>query len=301
MDRVQRRWLRRIGRYVPGKKEPGQDTGTGEPDEAGEETALAPGDGDEDGIELPDDDGEGEPVPGEDAGEQNLSIPNEVAEERERQAQEDQQQEQHNPFYAPQAFALQGHYQRDMASRFARMISKVAEDSADFPTPGDDEWDIPELLQRRFTGRHINQCRMTREKRKVVVILDTSPSCLHQASLFRNIAVTAESLGDCELYDAPNFALMARKSGDVWEQLPTEDRDWHFEGRVVLAFGDFDGIERICRATAVRAQNRIYWFSCEERPQVLEMQREVFVNQYHGHYLVTPDMQRLMRAMRRVR
>jgi hypothetical protein len=295
---VHRQWLRRIGRYVPGA-DPNEAPrrGPGEPDDAGEEQAL-----------TPDDDGEGEPQPmdmddpqaGEDAGEQPLHIPPEVAEQRAREA-EQAEEGPRNPLHAPQAFSLQGHYQRGLATRFARMVSKVAEDAADFPAPGDDEWDIPELLQRRFTGRHINQCRMSREKRQVVVVLDTSPSCVHQARLFSNLAQVAEQLGDCELYDAPNFALMAHKRGDRWVALPQDQRDWQFENRVVLAFGDFDGIERICKATAHRRGNRIYWFCCEERPLVLEQQRDYFVKHYRGHYAVTPDMQRLMHAMQRVR
>jgi hypothetical protein len=229
----------------------------------------------------------------------SLDVPEQV-EERRREKEAKRRRTSLNRHLAPQAFTLEGHYLRNLATRFARMISKVAEDAADMPAQGDEEWDLNELIKRRFTGRLISQCRMTREKRKVAVVLDTSPSCEHQALLFGAIARIAEELGDCELYDAPNFAIVARKLGAQWEGLPATEREWGFKGRVVLAFGDFDGIERICQASAVRG-NRIYWFCCEERPAVLESGRETLVKAFKGHYHPATSLTRLMRALRRVR
>ena len=189
---------------------------------------------------------------------------------------------------------------RGLATRFARMVSKLAEDNADMPAEGDDEWDMNALLRRRFTGRLPNQCRMTREKRRVVVVLDTSPSCAHQARLFGSVARIAEELGDCEMFDAPNFTLNARLEKGRWVELEPEERQWAFRNRVVLAFGDFDGIAHISEASRMRG-NRIYWFSCEERPDVMEYQRETFVKEYRGHYHPANDLGTLMRAMGRVR
>ena len=310
MGHIERAWLRRIGGYLEqsprGRLRRGEDGDWSEDplgdalagDEGdGEETDAAPADGPPgEGLGDRDDRNRAPPELPEDF-DDSLSIPDEVA-----QAREDERRRQgaQNRSLAPRAFELKGRYLRNLATRFARMVSKVAEDAADFPTQGDDEWDLPELLQRRFTGRHINQCRMTREKRKVVVVLDTSPSCLHQALLFRNLAAIADELGDCELYDAPNFALSQRKVGAQWEPVHLADHEWHFEGRVVLAFGDFDGIERISSASQ-RAHNKIYWFCCEERPFVLESNREFFVHNFRGHYFVTPTLNRLMHAMKRVR
>jgi hypothetical protein len=308
MRHIERTWLRRIGGYLEqtprGRLRPGDDGAWGE-DALGDAPVEGEADGDESAAMAPDSEpGAGEPQDDDEAPpslpehfDDRLSIPDEVAQAHE---EEQRRQSAQNRNLAPRAFELKGHYLRNLATRFARMISKVAEDAADFPTQGDDEWDLPELLQRRFTGRHINQCRMTREKRKVVVVLDTSPSCLHQAMLFRNLATIADELGDCELYDAPNFALNQRKVGDLWEPVRATDHEWHFEGRVVLAFGDFDGIERIGRASQ-RARNKIYWFCCEERPFVLESNRDYFVHNFRGHYFVTPTLNKLMHAMKRVR
>lgn len=323
MGKIRREWLERI----PGHGEPDPDSplrfplpADGDPpppaqphgksseeSEEGEERPSAAADEDGD-VEGGDVEGGGESTedPTGDTGDADpdrddlsLKIPDEV-DERRQEEREKRRRTGINRALTHQAFALEGHYLRNLAARFARMISKVAEDSADMPSQGDEEWDIPELLRRRFTGRMINQCRMTREKRKVAVVLDTSPSCEHQARLFGSIANIAEELGDCDLYDAPNFAIMARKTGPQWETLPEAEREWSFQGRVVLAFGDFDGIDRICKASAVRG-NKIYWFCCEDRPSVMEQSREIFVKRFKGRYLPATTLNQLMIAMRKVR
>ena len=298
------------GRQAREDDQPPEDDG-----EPGAEQEDADGEGDspdEDARRADDADGpsaEGEPeddARSADGGDEkvpedldtSLDVPEEVREDKRREREKQRQGLNRN--FAPQAFDLEGRYVRRLGTEFARMVSKLAEDSADMPAQGDEEWDLDELVRRRFTGRLISQCRMTREKRRVVVVLDTSPSCAHQARLFANIARIAEELGDCELYDAPNFVLHAHKERGDWEPLPEAQREWHFRGRVVLAFGDFDGIERICQASALRG-NKIYWFCCEERPMVLESQRDYFVKHYKGHYLPAANMNRLMHAMRRVR
>lgn len=274
--------------------EPGEDDGEraeGEPGTSAEagQSSRAP---------------EGEPADGGDAeGEPDLDTSLHVPEAIEREREEERAKRARglrNRGLAPKAFDLEGHYLRNLAARFARMVSKVAEDSADMPAQGDEEWDLVELTQRRFTGRLVNQCRMTREKRKVAVVLDTSPSCEHQARLFAAVARVAEELGDCELYDAPNFAIVRRKLGEAWEPLEETQHEWDFRRRVVLAFGDFDGIDRICEASAQRG-NKIYWFCCEERPSVLERERETFVSRYKGRYFPATTIDQLMRAMARVR
>ncbi len=332
MAKIQREWLRRIPNY---RQVPGQPQKKTRQDESGD-AKLRPGDeGDptlaDDGDSAGADDGEdagdereqdapdenGTPTAGaagesaDDAGDDSadgggpppldtrLSIPGDIADAR----QEDDRRKERTPWNrsgAPRAFPLEGRYLRGLATRFARMVSKLAEDNADLPQDGDEEWDINALVRRRFTGKLPNQCRMTREKRKVVVVLDTSPSCAHQARLFGSVAQIAEELGDCEMYDAPNFALHSRWEDGEWILLPAGERGWAFRNRVVLAFGDFDGIDHICEASRVRG-NRIYWFSCEERPQVMERNRDLFVRNYRGHYHPAMNLDALMRAMGRVR
>lgn len=295
MAHLNRPWLNRIGGYAPafrpqrGKAPPGPRADDAPP---GNDEHQPADDADEDA----------QPQAGEaDKAQEDFGL--EVPEEIDAQRQEQEEKRHRSPLNlgrAHQAFSLEGHYLRNLATRFARMVSKVAEDSADLPLAGDDEWDFAELLRRRFTGRMVHQCRMTRERRKVAVVLDTSPSCEQQARLFGAIALIAEELGDCEIFDAPNFLIMAHKTGADWVNLPEEQRQWNFQGRVVLAFGDFDGIDQISLASTVRG-NKIYWFCCEERPQVLEMHREAFVKRYKGHYFPAVTLNQLLKAMRRVR
>jgi hypothetical protein len=320
-SRIDRPWLRRIPGYKErrGRKqsedgEPGEGS-TPDPDgnaaaedeqgeptetqgEAGEQPPREAGSPPENGApgsgEGDDSDKSDEIPPDLDL---SLDIPDEVEQARKER---EKQGGAWNRFHAPRAFPLEGRYLRGLAARFARMVSKLAEDHADLPDDGDDEWDLNALVRRRFTGKLPNQCRMSRDKRKVVVVLDTSPSCAHQAKLFGSIAQVAEELGDCEIFDAPNFGLEARWETGRWEPLPQAERDWPFRQRVVLAFGDFDGIEHICAASKQRG-NRIYWFCCEERAPVLESQREFFVRQYKGKYFAANQIQQLMRQMGKVR
>ncbi len=308
MPAVDREWLRRIAGYAESAQRRRRRGAAADPEgEAAGDPALSE---DEEGDPAAADGEPGADAPGDTApeagdGEQAPpdELPLDVPEDVETRRREERAREQRtalNRHLAPQAFSLDGKYLRGLAARFARMVSKVAEDSADMPTPGDDEWDLEELRMRRFTGRQVSQCRMTREKRKVAVVLDTSPSCEHQARLFGAVAQVAEALGDCELYDAPNFAISAHKLEDEWETLPEVERVWSFRKRVVLAFGDFDGIDRISAASQLRG-NKIYWFCCEERPSVLESSRDYFLKNYKGFYFPATNLNRLMHAMRRVR
>jgi hypothetical protein len=296
MHGIEREWLRRIGGYQERRRGGATDDPEAGPplgeDDTGEHAALG-------ASGEPRQPGAGQEDPHAPPGDLELEVPAEV-EARRREEREREERSTLNRNLAPQAFGLEGKYLRALAARFARMISKVAEDSADMPAPGDDEWDLEELRMRRFTGRHVSQCRMTREKRKVAVVLDTSPSCEHQARLFGTVAQVAEALGDCELYDAPNFAITARKLGAQWENLPELEREWSFRNRVVLAFGDFDGVDRICEASQRRG-NKIFWFCCEERPSVLEASRDYFLRHYRGFYYPAANLSRLMHALRRVR
>jgi hypothetical protein len=308
MPTVDREWLRRIAGYTETARrrrgavadpdgEASDDPALSEDEEGEQAAAGADGDPGEDPSEdsAPGAGGE-ESVPPD---ELPLDVPEDV-ETRRREEREREERTALNRHLAPRAFSLDGKYLRGLAARFARMVSKVAEDSADMPTLGDEEWDLEELRMRRFTGRQVSQCRMTREKRKVAVVLDTSPSCEHQARLFGAVAQVAEALGDCELYDAPNFAIGAHRLEDEWETLPEAEREWSFRKRVVLAFGDFDGIDRISAASKLRG-NKIYWFCCEERPSVLESSRDYFLKNYKGFYFPATNLNRLLHAMRRVR
>lgn len=108
--------------------------------------------------------------------------------------------------------------------------------------------------------RALAQCRCSREKEAVVVILDTSGSCLEQARFYSRIATAAVASGDVELYDAPNGGIRAARTRHGWQSV--EETDWRFQRRTIIFFGDFDGGDAVIGASL---SNKVYWFSSETR------------------------------------
>lgn len=82
-----------------------------------------------------------------------------------------------------------------------------AEDLIGWPIPGDDEWSAPDVTARHLDRRPLTQCPRSREKEQVVIVIDTSGSCLRQARFFSSIATAAVAAGDVELCEAPNDGI----------------------------------------------------------------------------------------------
>ena len=157
-----------------------------------------------------------------------------------------------------QAFSLELARRRRLTQHFAVMVSKVAEDLSGWPVPGDDEWSVPALMERRLTRIPLNHCRQSRERESVVVILDTSGSCLPQARFYNRLADAAVQVGDVELYAAPNAGLRARRTARGWEGLA--DTAWPFHRRTIIFFGDYDGGDAVVETSG---SNRVYWLCSE--------------------------------------
>jgi hypothetical protein len=157
-----------------------------------------------------------------------------------------------------EAFSLEQLRQRRLSTEFARVMAKIAEDLAGWPVEGDDEWSVPALMKRRLTCENIVECRQSREKDSIVVILDTSGSCLPQAKFYALIASAAVQAGDVDLYTAPNAGLNAEKTRLGWRKL--EDGTWSFYRRTIIFFGDYDGGDTVIESSW---DNKIYWFSSE--------------------------------------
>ena len=158
-----------------------------------------------------------------------------------------------------QAFSLEESRRRRLAHTFTIIVSKIAEDLSGPPLPGEDEWSIPELMARRLTRRPLHRCRQTREREALVVILDTSGSCLPQARFYGFLAEAAVQAGDIELYAAPNAGIRSRRIGQGW--IPVESPDWRFHRRTIIFFGDFDGGDKVVEASWA---NKVYWFCSED-------------------------------------
>lgn len=162
---------------------------------------------------------------------------------------------------------------RRLANAFARIISKVAEDLVGFPIEGDEEWDMNAIMKRKLDKRTLPHCKQSRERERVILVLDTSGSCFNMAEFYAKIAEMAVYYGDVEMYEGPNANLAREKNmitGD-WDQLyrgatsnsymiTKGNYRWKdFTGRTIIFFGDWDGIRKI---NEIAQRNKIYYFDC---------------------------------------
>ena len=198
-----------------------------------------------------------------------------------------------------QAFDLARHRDRRLSQTLAVIISKIAEDLAGPPVEGDDEWDPDELMQRRLTRRPVHRCRCSRERVSVVLILDTSGSCLPQARFYSRLAEAAIKAGDVELYAAPNAGLIARRTSRGWQGLA--DPAWFFSGRTIIFFGDFDGGDAVVEASW---KNKVYWF-CSEGGRYPSMREHPWcsypLSRFRGRYMDCVDEDDFIPLWRKVR
>jgi hypothetical protein len=196
------------------------------------------------------------------------------------------------------AFFLEELRRRRIITTFALLMSKVAEDLTGWPIPGDDEWSVPDLMARHLDRRPLTQCRRSREKERVVVIIDTSGSCLHQARFFSSIATAAVAAGDVELYEAPNAGIRAKKGRHSWR--PVEEKGWNFSRRTVIFFGDFDGGDAVIRASR---RNKLYWFCSENRYPDIRVHPwcSLSLKSFRGRFFRCTAEEDFVRLLRRVR
>ena len=157
-----------------------------------------------------------------------------------------------------EAYFLEACRQRRLGRALSVVISKVAEDLSGPPKDGDDEWSVEALLQRRLTRQPLNSCRQSREKESLVLILDTSGSCLPQARFYNRIADAAFKAKDLDIYAGPNAGLRARRTRHGWVEV--DDRKWPFVGRTIIFFGDYDGGDMVVESGR---KNKVYWFCSE--------------------------------------
>lgn len=187
-----------------------------------------------------------------------------------------------------EAYRLEHLEMRRLNNAVATVFAKIAEDLVGEPQPGDDEWYIPDLLQRKITRKPINKCKVEKERERLLLVLDNSPSCAAEASFYSTIATAALKLNDVDIYAAPNARVnstMNQKTGK-FEKLPAKDMcdiiklkvddssleayigHWkRWKNRVIVFFGDFDGATIICNAS--RHAKRIYWF-CNVEEEYIE-------------------------------
>ena len=168
-------------------------------------------------------------------------------------------------------FSLNGAKNRRLSVELSRVISKLAEEHIGANTEGEDFWDCDRLAMRQITKESIFNCRMSREKHNIIMMLDSSPSCSNYANFYSDIVTQCVKYGDIELYDAPNARLAnfydSRKKSFV-EFLTEEDilnnvHRWSlFNNRTIIFFGDLDGLRVVMNSTL---HNKIYYFLTENK------------------------------------
>ena len=179
-----------------------------------------------------------------------------------------------NPARA-QKFDLDITGNRRMATDFARIISKIAEDNSGQLVDGNDLWDMNKLIYRCIDNRNIIDCKSSRELESVVLILDSSPSCSRFAKLYSELAVVATKFSDVDMYNAPNARITHRynsKKREFVVCMTLEDilngvHKWkYFKNRVIMFFGDFDGIRVVLDNTF---NNKVYYFCTEPKDAIM--------------------------------
>jgi len=188
------------------------------------------------------------------------------------------------------------------AKTFARLVSKVAEDMSYERRPGDEFWDPRKIMRRQIDNRPLRHCKMEYTKRRLALLVDTSPSCRDEAVFYSKIASGAMLRDDIDIFLCPNGHIDAKFDPEPM-RFVTDDRgdDWGLEGRTVLYFTDWDGSDQL--VTHSRDCN-LYWFDNCRPEQYWESQRERHRRtrlRYRGRHFYCPDPETFRSLVRKIR
>ncbi|MFB6249821.1 MAG: hypothetical protein ABEL97_14770 [Salinibacter sp.] len=191
---------------------------------------------------------------------------------------------------------------RKTATMFAILVSKVAEDMSYQRQPGDEFWDPRKIMRRQIDNRPLRHCKMDYTKRRLALLVDTSPSCRDEAVFYSKIASGAMLRDDIDIFLCPNGRIDARFDPEPM-RFVDDDRggDWALDGRTVLYFTDWDGADEI--VTHSRACN-LYWFDNCSPGDYWESSRDRYQRvrlQYRGRHFHCPDPDAFQRLARKIR
>ena len=154
---------------------------------------------------------------------------------------------------------------------FANLIAKLAEDNSGGDIDGDEFWDEQLLTERTITRHSINKCKKDKTKERIVLMLDTSPSCRRVADFYGLMANIAEGYDDIEVYDVPNGRIVHKYSRRYKRFVPAwnlEDiingaHEWKYmKNRTVLIFSDSDCTDTVEKNIGIN--NAIILCHCDE-------------------------------------
>ncbi|MEF8795174.1 MAG: hypothetical protein V5A48_01865 [Salinivenus sp.] len=191
---------------------------------------------------------------------------------------------------------------RKTATMFAILVGKVAEDMSYQRMPGDEFWDPRKIMRRQIDNRPLRHCKMDYTKRRLALLVDTSPSCRDEAVFYSKIASGAMLRDDIDIFLCPNGRIDARFDPEPM-RFVDDDRgaDWALDGRTVLYFTDWDGADEI--VTHSRACN-LYWFDNCPPADYWESPRDRRQRvrlQYRGRHFHCPDPDAFRRLARKIR
>jgi hypothetical protein len=191
---------------------------------------------------------------------------------------------------------------RRIASMFARLASKVAEDMSYQRAPGDAFWDPRKIMRRQIDRRPLRHCKMDYTKRRLALLVDTSPSCRDEAVFYSKLATGALLRDDIDLFLCPNGRIEARFDPEPM-RFVDDDRgsEWALDGRVVLFFTDWDGTDELVQHSRTCT---LYWFdhcppadfwdSARDRPRRVR-------RRYRGRHFHCPDRGAFRTLVRKIR
>ncbi|MFB6271847.1 MAG: hypothetical protein ABEL51_03025 [Salinibacter sp.] len=191
---------------------------------------------------------------------------------------------------------------RRIASMFARLASKVAEDMSYQRAPGDEFWDPRKIMRRQIDRRPLRHCKKDYTKRRLALLVDTSPSCRDEAVFYSKIATGALLRDDVDLFLCPNGRIDARFDPEPM-RFVDDDRgsEWDLDGRVVLYFTDWDGTDEIVEHSR---DCTLYWFDNCPPSDYWESDKERHRRvrlRYRGRHFHCPDPDAFRRLARKIR
>lgn len=177
---------------------------------------------------------------------------------------------------------------RKLSSNLALLFSKIAEERTGDKIAGRKKWDVNKVMFRRISKKLITQCKYSRDKEKIIILLDSSPSCSKMASLYSEISTEACRYEHVELYDAPNGHIHSVYSTSERKYVPLTDEEldnvYHwlgFEGRTIIYFGDEDGTSSL---ESSYGQNEIHWFFQGNRSYYTRRETEATMKRLHKQW-----------------
>jgi hypothetical protein len=189
-----------------------------------------------------------------------------------------------------------------IATTFALLVSKVAEDMSYQRRPGDEFWDPRKIMRRQIDNRPLQHCKMDYTKRRLALLVDTSPSCTDEAVFYSKIASGAMLRDDIDIFLCPNGHIDAKFDPEPM-RFVTDERgpEWDLEGRTVLYFTDWDGREQL---VAHSRDCNLYWFDNCPPDQYWDSRtdrhRRVRLR-YKGQHFHCPDPDAFRSLVRKIR